>query len=77
MESLVVTVLDIGKTLIPFRWMLRIVHAQDVHNHLIEDLSLAIGLGVESNGFCELGVQKRPDDLKMKEDLKNLNDYCK
>jgi hypothetical protein len=77
MESHVVVVLDIGKTLVPCTGMLRIVHVQDVHNHLIDDLSLAIGLGVESNGFCELGVQKRPDDLKMKEDLKNLNDYCK
>jgi hypothetical protein len=41
--------------------MLRIVHAQDVHNHLIDDLCLAIGLGVESSGFCELGVQHRPE----------------
>jgi hypothetical protein len=41
--------------------MLRIVHAQDVHNHLIDDLYLAIGLGVERSGFCELGVQQRPE----------------
>jgi hypothetical protein len=41
--------------------MLRIVHAQDVHNHLIDDLGLAIGLGVERSGFCELGVQQRPE----------------
>jgi hypothetical protein len=40
--------------------MLRIVHAQDVHNHLIDNLNLAIGLGVERSGFCELGVQQRP-----------------
>jgi hypothetical protein len=25
--------------------MLRVVHVQDVHNHLIDDLCLAIGLG--------------------------------
>jgi hypothetical protein len=31
-----------------------------VHNHLIDDLDLAIGLGVESSGFCDLGVQQRP-----------------
>jgi hypothetical protein len=61
MESPVVTVLDIGETLVPCTWMLRIVHAQDVHNHLIDDLCLAIGLGVESSGFCELGVQQRPE----------------
>jgi hypothetical protein len=30
-----------------------------VHNHLIEDLGLAIGLGVERSGFFELGVQER------------------
>jgi hypothetical protein len=59
MESLVVTMLDIWETLVPCMWMLRIVHAHDVHNHPIDDLYLAIGLGVESNGFCELGVQQR------------------
>jgi hypothetical protein len=32
-----------------------------VHNHPIDDLSLAIGLGVERSGFCELGVQQRPE----------------
>jgi hypothetical protein len=57
MESHVVTVLNIGETLFPCMWMLRILHAQDVHNHLIDDLCLAIYLGVESSGFCEFGVQ--------------------
>jgi hypothetical protein len=32
-----------------------------VHNHSIDDLCLAIGLGVESSGFCELGVQQRQE----------------
>jgi hypothetical protein len=36
----------------------RFVHAQDVHNHLIKDLCLAISLGVESSGFSEFGVQQ-------------------
>jgi hypothetical protein len=58
MESPVVTVLNIGETLVPCTWMLRVVHAQDVHNHLIDDLCLAVCLGVESSGFCELGVQQ-------------------
>jgi hypothetical protein len=40
--------------------MLRVVHAHDVHNHLIDDLYLVIDLGVEINGFSELGVQKGP-----------------
>jgi hypothetical protein len=31
-----------------------------VHNHLIDKLGLAIGLGVERSGFCEIGVQQRP-----------------
>jgi hypothetical protein len=61
MESPIVTVLDISETLIPCTWILRIVHAQDVHNHPIYDLCLAIRLGVESSGFCELGVQQRPE----------------
>jgi hypothetical protein len=56
MESFVVTVLDICETLIPCTGMLGVVHACDVHNHLIDDLSLAISLGVERSGFCELGV---------------------
>jgi hypothetical protein len=61
MESHVVTMLDIWETLVPCMGMLRIVHAQDVHNHMIDDLSLAIGLGVERSGFCELGVQQRQE----------------
>jgi hypothetical protein len=52
--------LNIGETLVPCTWMLIFVHPQDVHNHLIDDLCLAISLGVESSGFCELGVQERP-----------------
>jgi hypothetical protein len=61
MESLVVIVLDIWEILVPCTCMLRVVHAQDVHNHPIDDLCLAIGLGVESSGFCKLGVQQRPE----------------
>jgi hypothetical protein len=30
-----------------------------VNNHLIDDLSFSIGLGVERSGFCDLGVQQR------------------
>jgi hypothetical protein len=57
-ESHVVAVLNIRETLIPCTWILRFVHAQDVHNHMIDDLCLAIYLGVESSGFSELGVQQ-------------------
>jgi hypothetical protein len=57
MESPVVSMLSIGKTLIPCTQMLRFIHAQDVHNHLIDDLCLAIDLRVEGSGFSELGVQ--------------------
>jgi hypothetical protein len=59
MESHVVTVLNIRDNLFPCTWMLIIVHAQDVHNHSIDELCLAVSLGVESSGFFELGVQKR------------------
>ena len=58
MESPIVIVMNIGETLIPCTWMLRVVHDQDVHNHLIDDLCLSVYLGVESSGFNELGVQQ-------------------
>ena len=38
--------------------MLGIVHAQDMHDHHVDDLGLAIRLGVEGHGFGELGVQQ-------------------
>jgi hypothetical protein len=57
MESLVVVVLNIEKTLMPCMWMLRVIHAQDVHNHPIDDLYMANSLRVEGSGFSELGVQ--------------------
>ena len=61
MESPVIVVLDICETLFPCTGILGILHAQDVKNHLIDDLYLAISLGLESSGFCELGVQQRPE----------------
>jgi hypothetical protein len=61
MEISIVTVLDIWETFIPWTCILGIIHAQDVHNHMIYDLCLAINLWVESSGLCELGVQKRPE----------------
>jgi hypothetical protein len=56
MESPIVVLMNIGKNLIPCTWILRVIHAKDVHNHIIEDLCLAISLRVEGNGFIELGV---------------------
>jgi hypothetical protein len=38
MEIPVVTMLNIGENLIPCRWILRVVHAHDVHNNMIDDL---------------------------------------
>jgi hypothetical protein len=57
MHGSIVVVLNIGKNLIPCVGMLGIVHAQDMHDHLVDDLDLAIHLGVEGGGFGELGVQ--------------------
>jgi hypothetical protein len=37
--------------------MLGIVHVQDMHDHLVDELNLAILMGVEASGFGELGVQ--------------------
>jgi hypothetical protein len=58
MESPIVVLLNIGNTLIPCTWIIRVIHAKDVHNHIIEDLCLAISLRVEGSGFIELGVQQ-------------------
>ena len=48
--------LYIGEALVPCAWMFGIVHAQNVYNHSIDDLYLAICLGMESCGLGELGV---------------------
>jgi hypothetical protein len=61
MESPVVAVLYIGEDLIPCVCMLSIVHAQNVYNHSVDDLCLAISLRMESCGLGELGVQHRPE----------------
>ena len=53
MQGLVVAMLDIGKALIPCAWVLGIIHAKDMHNHLIYNLGLAIIIGVEAHGFGE------------------------
>jgi hypothetical protein len=49
--------LNIGKNLIPCAGVLGFVHALDMNDHSIDDLALAICLGLEGNGFGELGVQ--------------------
>jgi hypothetical protein len=49
--------LDIGKTLIPCERVILIINAQDMHDHLIYGLGLAICLGVEGRGFGEIRVQ--------------------
>jgi hypothetical protein len=40
MDIFVVTVLDIWAIRVPCMGMLRIFHAQDVHNHPIDDLKI-------------------------------------
>jgi hypothetical protein len=50
--------LEIGKTPIPCVRVLGNIHVQDMHDHSIYDLGLAIFLGVEGHGFGELGVQQ-------------------
>jgi hypothetical protein len=58
MQGLVVAILDIGKTLIPCLGVFLILHVQDIYNHSIDDLSLAIYLGVEGSGFDDLGIHQ-------------------
>ena len=57
MQGPIVVMMDIGKALIPCVRVLLIIHEKDMHNHSIDDLDLAICLGVEGHGFGELGVQ--------------------
>ena len=57
MEIYVVAVLDIGETFNPHSWMLRFLHAQNVYDHHVDDLYLAISLGMERFGLSELCVQ--------------------
>jgi hypothetical protein len=54
----VVVVLNIGKTLISCAGVIGIVHAKDMHDHSVDNLGLAILMGVEVIGFVELGVQQ-------------------
>jgi hypothetical protein len=61
MQRSVVAMLDIGKDLIPCVRVLGIIHAQDMHNHSIYDLDLAICIRVVGRGFGEIGVQQGPD----------------
>jgi hypothetical protein len=56
MHGSVVAMMDIGKNLIQCARVLGIVHVQDMYYKPIDDLSLAICLGVEGSGFVELGV---------------------
>jgi hypothetical protein len=53
----VVTLLNIGKNLIPCVWMIGIVHVQDMKDHPLDELGLAIHLWVEGSGFVDIGVQ--------------------
>lgn len=46
MESSIVVVLNTGETLIPCTWMLEFVHAQNVHNHHVNELHITMILGV-------------------------------
>ena len=60
-ESPIITMLYIREALVPCAWMLWIVHAQNVYNHSVDDLYLAIYLGMESCGLGELGIQNWPE----------------
>ena len=57
MEISFITMLHIRKTLILVSWMLGVVHAEYVHYHHVDDLCLAISLGMECGRLGELGVQ--------------------
>jgi hypothetical protein len=56
MQGLVVAMMGIEKNLIPCVGVLGVLHAQDMYDHPIDELSLAIYLGVEGSGFGELSI---------------------
>jgi len=56
MESSVVAMLYIGEAFIPCVWMLRVVHVQNVYDHHVDDLCLAIILGMESHEPSKFGI---------------------
>jgi len=61
MERSIVDVVDIREDFIPCAWMLQVVHVQNLYDHPVDDLYLAISLGVESHGLSELVIQRRPE----------------
>lgn len=61
MERSVVVVLDIGEAFIPCVWMLQVVHAHIVHDHHVDNLCLAISLGVEGHGLSDISIQHSPE----------------
>jgi hypothetical protein len=50
--------MNISNTLIPCAGVVGIIHVQDIHYHVIDDLSLGILMGVDGRGLGELGVQQ-------------------
>jgi hypothetical protein len=58
MYGYVVAMMNIGKTLISCERVLGIIRVHDMHDHPVDDLGLAIHLGVEGIGFGEIGVQQ-------------------
>ena len=53
--------LDIGDALIPCSWMILFLHVHNVYDHHVENLCLSIGLGMESCGLGDFGIQHRPE----------------
>jgi hypothetical protein len=58
MYGSIVAMLNIEKNLILGVGVLGILHAQNAHDHPVDDLGLAIRLGVEGSGLGDLGVQQ-------------------
>jgi hypothetical protein len=61
MQASVVVMINVWEILVPCTWVLGIVHVQYMHDHLIDDLGLAIYLGMGGHIFGELGVQWSPE----------------
>jgi hypothetical protein len=51
--------LEINKSFIPCVWILGFLHAQEMHDHPIDELYFSISLRVEGSGFGNLDIQQR------------------
>jgi hypothetical protein len=58
LKGFVIAKLNARKAFILCRWMLGVVHSEDIHNHPVDYLCMYVGLRLEGGQFGELGVHR-------------------